>query len=373
MSEVLVTLGIIGVVVAITLMVLIYGHEQQVRETQLEKVKSVIANAYRLMAAQQDVTDFKSLQFWNCEDFACFQREHKDVFKVVLDASNNNFSLALLPEMYNAAYADVVAVSTYRDIVNSADIDILWKECEYAFITPDGFVMGLTALDYDTKDELYVIVDINNSARPNTVGQDLYVLRMKDWALTDETTDFLNDEDDSEDEEDKEDTPESKPEQPEVEEDDDSPTGADKDKKKKKKKPFKKKHKDHGFNQDWYDKNKDKKQHGHGWGTNNGKGNGAQNQNGNGHGNWAPNLDERPNGESSGDYSDFNPNDYKGQIGGSSNNESSVPDRDDDKDKDKNNNGNNGNGNGNDKDKDKDKDKNNNGNNGNGNGNGKDK
>lgn len=110
MSEVLVTLGIIGVVVAITLGVLMYGHEKQVLATQLEKSKSVIANGYRLMAAQQDVTDFKSLSFWTCQDFACFQREHKDIFKVVLDAKQNNFSIALRPEYYNAAYADVVVL-----------------------------------------------------------------------------------------------------------------------------------------------------------------------------------------------------------------------------------------------------------------------
>lgn len=356
MSEVLVALGVLGVVVAITLGVLMYGHEKQVLATQLEKAKSVIANGYRLMAAQQDVTDFKSLSFWTCKDFACFQREHKDIFKVVLDAKQNNFSIALRPEYYNAAYADVVVSSTYKDEINDKLVDIYWKRYEYAFITPDGFVMGLTALDYNTKEELYIVLDVNNSAKPNKVGEDLFVLQMKDWALTDKTRDFLNDNDDSKDEEEKTTPDNTTPQEPEVEEDDDT-TSSDKDKDKDE---DNNKDKDNnGNNGNGNNGNKDKDKDTHGYGTNNGKGNGAQNQNGNGHGNWIPELNQPATGESTGGYSDFNPDDYKGDIGGSSDNSSVVPDDDED---DKKNNGNNGNGNGN-KDEDKDKSNNGNGNN----------
>ena len=156
LAEVLITLGVIGVVACMTMMVMIHDHQQKVRATQLEKAKTVIANGYRLMAARQGVTEFADLAFWDCPDFACFQREHKDIFQVVYDASHLNFSLALMPQYNNAAWADTLVESAYLDRLSGYEFEIAWKECEYAFMTPDAFVMGLTGLDYDTRKELYI-------------------------------------------------------------------------------------------------------------------------------------------------------------------------------------------------------------------------
>ena len=50
LAEVLITLGIIGVVAALTLPTLIQNHQKQVYVTQLKKAYSTINNAYNKMA-----------------------------------------------------------------------------------------------------------------------------------------------------------------------------------------------------------------------------------------------------------------------------------------------------------------------------------
>ena len=381
LSEVLITLGVIGVVAAMTIMVMVKDHQQKVLATQLEKAKSVVANGYRLMAARQGVMEFSDLSFWDCQDFACMQREHQDIFQVVYDASHLNFSLSLMPELNNAAWADTLATSDYKNKLTSEEIEIAWKDCKYAFMTPDGFIMGVTRLNYDTRKELYVIVDVNSRNNPNSVKEDLYVLKMDNWTLTEATDEYFGIPE----------TPDEEPlggggggssvEPPIVDNDEDKDKDEDKDEDKD----------NNGNNGNGNGNNK--KPNGAGYGSNNGKGNGAQNQNGNGHGNW--DLDIQGGADSSaegsttvvgpsgdtgssssgsgssssgntgstgtaeGDYIEFEPGTSVGDMtdtiistGNSGNNGNGNG-----------NNGNNGNGNGN----------GNNGNNGNGNGNNKDK
>ena len=58
LAEVLITLGIIGVVAALTLPTLIQNHQKQVYVTQLKKAYSTINNAYNKMAADEGVVDW---------------------------------------------------------------------------------------------------------------------------------------------------------------------------------------------------------------------------------------------------------------------------------------------------------------------------
>ena len=63
LAEVLITLGIIGVVAALTLPTLIQNHQKQVYVTQLKKAYSIYSNMFNKMAADQGVTEWSQISF----------------------------------------------------------------------------------------------------------------------------------------------------------------------------------------------------------------------------------------------------------------------------------------------------------------------
>lgn len=64
LAEVLITLGIIGVVAAMTLPTLIQQHQKQVYVTQLQKAVNTWDNMMRKMQADEGVTELKDTELF---------------------------------------------------------------------------------------------------------------------------------------------------------------------------------------------------------------------------------------------------------------------------------------------------------------------
>ncbi len=64
LAEVLITLGIIGVVAALTLPTLIQNYQKQVWVNQLKKAVSVWENGMKMMLADADTDDLRNTEFW---------------------------------------------------------------------------------------------------------------------------------------------------------------------------------------------------------------------------------------------------------------------------------------------------------------------
>ena len=164
LAETLITLGIIGVVAAMTIPNLITEHQKRATVTKLQRAISVINQAYRL--AYDDVGEASAEEAFNMgseEYFNTYWAPYIKVltycssYKVCGYDSNNPFKIA------------------NGNKVTFAIVDGNYKT---TFLSMDGFAylvyIGGGAPNYvkDTK----IIVDINGSAGPNRLGRDVFLL-----------------------------------------------------------------------------------------------------------------------------------------------------------------------------------------------------
>jgi len=173
LAEVLITLGIIGVVAAMTLPVLTAKYQKIITATELKKSYSTILQAFT--AAQKDYGDVSQWDFIKSES--------------VTDGSELNNSLEFFAKTYLIPYLKVV--TDCGDSKNST------KECYYPWyysdqssvnVSPNDnnyrFIINnstLIQLVYDNNNGVFgrrilLSVDINGKQKPNTFGKDIFVM-----------------------------------------------------------------------------------------------------------------------------------------------------------------------------------------------------
>lgn len=226
LAEVLITLGIIGVVTAMTMPSLINNYQQKQYEVKYAKAKNIMTNAINLMMAQNNVVDIADLPIVSCADDACRNAELAKVFKnyqggidpstlpqkykkndTVTNGVNDNIrdtdmtSWNINDIFFPPAYAGIVGGGLHvRDNMSGFS----WTMPEYIFRVQDGIVFGILVsrnsmlpnanqiiiqanqtnqistqamvVDHDVTSvaSIAVYVDINGSKSPNTVGKDLF-------------------------------------------------------------------------------------------------------------------------------------------------------------------------------------------------------
>ena len=157
LAEVLITLGVIGIVAAIALPSLINHYNDKVLETKYKKTKSLLINGYKLMMAKDQLFDISQLEFMS--DFENKAAEaHKEVFKILSD-TKGGLDAETLPKDY-----------TIED--NDSPSEFNWVDVSYAFQTTDGMLYGIE--QDEELNNLYIYADVNGASSPNTVGKDLY-------------------------------------------------------------------------------------------------------------------------------------------------------------------------------------------------------
>ena len=161
LAEVLITLGVIGVVAALTLPLVINNTQDKVLETEYAKSKSVLANGYKKMMADSQVYEVKDLPLFNCADMKCYTDEHKKAFNVNVDTT-----LGLKPETMPEEY--IIQGKEDKSQFN-------WDDVLYMFSTTDGMTYGI--LNDSTVGSLSIVADVNGAKNPNTVRKDLYKFR----------------------------------------------------------------------------------------------------------------------------------------------------------------------------------------------------
>ena len=163
LAEVLITLGIIGIVAAMTLPMLLSNVQDKILESESKKAANIVANGYKLMMARDEIFRISDMPFWNCNSIECVSAEHKKVFNI----SNDN--QAVLENLKNVKY---------YNSKNQA-VPFSWeREPVYAFITTDGFAYGVLEPDnWDEVNSFDIIADVNANNNPNRVAKDLHKYR----------------------------------------------------------------------------------------------------------------------------------------------------------------------------------------------------
>lgn len=244
LAEVLITLGIIGVVAAMTMPSLISNYQQKQYEAKYAKAQNVMANGIKMMMAQNDVYDVAELPIMSCTDDACRNAELSKVFKsysVVTDRSK-------LPQKYkNDPSLVKVIENADQDLLSRLNIDdnivkaatFSWStDPDFVFRLEDSMLIGIKkasmpkseleivsssknsilrdtdmveemsarngvsthkinsgfrpGLTVETVTCLQVFVDVNGSTAPNTVGKDMYEFVLSDKGKTTELSSYLN-------------------------------------------------------------------------------------------------------------------------------------------------------------------------------------
>lgn len=197
LAEVLITLGIISVVAALTLPTLISNYKKQTYVTGLQKAYSILNNMTKTAMSSDDVTNFSDTQLMQLWSKAI---EVHDDYKSVSPEIDNEIK-KLFPSAEKVKYPRGVSSLAYyytyihtngksSSLLPSLDNTHMWPIYTafdaYCFNTQDSMLYCLYYApksyypnsDFaspDSNDTMNVFVDINGLKKPNELGRDMFV------------------------------------------------------------------------------------------------------------------------------------------------------------------------------------------------------
>ena len=163
LAEVLITLGIIGVVAAMTIPTLITGYQKKVTVAKLQKAIAVFNQAYRLSYNDNgDIDDSLSTeQIFNTYWAPYIKRAVLCTSAYVCRYKSND--------------------PFYTTSKNRAGFTLIHPSSRYVFMTPDGFtyIIFKTSFNIDRSEvkSKLITVDINGAEGPNRYGRDVFALK----------------------------------------------------------------------------------------------------------------------------------------------------------------------------------------------------
>lgn len=193
MAEVLITLGIIGIVAAMTFPSLIGNYHIRALETQYRRGIATISDGFNMMMAHADTPgDVGALALVNMElDSEELAKENRSYFKVLND-SDTGFATGFLDIDYspNPRWAPMASLmppayatgttppSVPFEELKSGNKDV-WSTVPYVFTTSDEIIYGYRAIILDDKGwfkALWIYMDVNGGKKPNNLNDDLYAI-----------------------------------------------------------------------------------------------------------------------------------------------------------------------------------------------------
>ena len=165
LAEVLITLGIIGVVAALTLPTIITKYQKQETATKLKKVYTILQQAVR--AAE---VDNEALKYWEFRDgnnfFDTYMKSH---LRVLTDYKNTRFPTEYAPQCLNLNKTNCLGYGELRD-ANTRKV-----------ILSDGTLLSFQVcpLQGGQKIGVIIVTDINGFKKPNRYGRDLFLLTIQ--------------------------------------------------------------------------------------------------------------------------------------------------------------------------------------------------
>ncbi len=184
LAEVLITLGIIGVVAAMTTPTLIASVRNQSNAAKLSSAVSVLENAFTALVVNEGTDDITETELWNywgdADDFA---GEFGKYLKVISYDSGEGTSI---PSGYTTGVKTISGTAlTSLPNITGAYISLTLPSGAVAYVAEDGTVKSTE--EEETIQEAggalfsssaYVTVDVNGVEAPNRVGRDIFCFIM---------------------------------------------------------------------------------------------------------------------------------------------------------------------------------------------------
>ena len=164
MAEVLITLGIIGVVAAVTLPTLVANYQKTVWVNQLKKAYSSLNNGVKQMIVEQGCSDVTCTNFSDNDGFVDIGISLEDDF---IKQFVKTFKLSNVQELDNNS------IYSYEiNLLSSGSASGLKDHMAgVGGTTPDGMIVylgGIYLLGY------FICVDTNGLKNPNQLGRDIF-------------------------------------------------------------------------------------------------------------------------------------------------------------------------------------------------------
>ena len=174
LAEVLITLGIIGVVAAMTMPTLINNINNKANINKLKREYSLLQQAFQQIAADNDL-EFKN-GIANCNSNACLKDVFKSKLKIVADCDRNdgnNLGKCFVPQA-DAKQLNGNAVVYYYFNSNTTSGLVLDDGASVAFNLDSSSCSNLYTQDKERCG--FMVIDVNGAKqRPNTWGKDLFL------------------------------------------------------------------------------------------------------------------------------------------------------------------------------------------------------
>ena len=167
LAEVLITLGIIGIVAAMTIPTLITAHQKKQTVVKLQRAISVLNQAYKL--SFDDVGEPSAQEAYDMGSEAYFKKYWAPYIKVLNYCSKANAC------GYSKNYFDTL------NYTNKPLIVVTEWGAGTSFLTADGFFYTIrTSGGNLASPSREIFVDINGAKAPNMIGKDVFVLERKE-------------------------------------------------------------------------------------------------------------------------------------------------------------------------------------------------
>lgn len=165
LAEVLITLGIIGVVAALTMPVLVGNYKKKQTVTQLKKVYSALQQSIQMSQVKYgDIVDWD----WTLDGNDFFMKYLANNFNVVKNCGINQgcWNNTGILDLTGAEYPD-------NPLKTSG-----WS----SLILSDGTYVALVKQD---NNHIHFVIDLNGSKKPDTLGKDIFEMTMTSQAFND--------------------------------------------------------------------------------------------------------------------------------------------------------------------------------------------
>ncbi len=169
LAEVLITLGIIGVVAAITLPTLIQNYQKTVYVNQLKKAYSVLNNGVKQMIVEQGCSDVTCTNFSDNEGNVEVGLSLEDDF---IKQFVKTFKLSNVQELTenNNIYSYSIKYLSGNETMNYSDLIV-----GVGGTTPDGMIVILGGIYYAGD---FIFIDTNGLKSPNQWGRDIFAFKV---------------------------------------------------------------------------------------------------------------------------------------------------------------------------------------------------
>ena len=177
LAEVLITLGIIGVVAAITMPTLIHNYQKQVTVNKLKKAYSVVNQAINLSIADNgDYSNWnKTSEIGNNEFFNEYWLPYFQGITICTRSNKCGYGTkAILPSTFTLLNGSSSGFGPTREPLNITAI----SDGRSTIMLPDGSVIIYVTNFGDIGSQIdknYILIDINGGNSPNVYGKDVFL------------------------------------------------------------------------------------------------------------------------------------------------------------------------------------------------------